>query len=67
MKNWIKNIVKNAKFGKAKNYLKVNPYAKLSIFFQLLNDSKSIKQVVNTNPYNIQEALFSLNNTQILM
>ncbi len=64
----IYNIVKNGKFGRAKEYLKKNNNCKIQLSFKLIeNGTKLVKKEVKTSPYNLKDTIIFLNNEIIVM
>ena len=61
-------IVKNGKFGKAKEYLKRNPKCEIKISFKVMeNGTKQIKQEIKTSSFLLQDNIIFLNNEDITM
>ena len=64
----IYNIVKNGKFGRAKEYLKNNNNYQIQLSFKLIeNGTKLVKKEVKTSPYNLKDTIIFLNNEIIGM
>jgi hypothetical protein len=64
----IYNIVKNGKFGRAKEYLKKNNNCQIQLSFKLIeNETKLEKKEVKTSPYNLKDTIIFLNNEIIGM
>lgn len=62
------NIVKNGKFGKAKDYLKKNLKSHIKLSFKLIEKgTKKVKKEVKTSPFLLQDTIIFLNNEIIEM
>lgn len=62
------NIVKNGKFGRAKEYLKKNNNCQIQLSFKLIeNGTKLVKKEVKTSPYSLKDTIIFLNNEIIIM
>ena len=61
-------IVKNGKFGKAKEYLKKNQKYEIKISFKLIeNETKKLKKELKTSSFLLQDSIIYLNNENIIM
>ena len=61
-------IVKNGKFGKAKEYLKKNSKSQIKISFKLIeNRTKILKKEVRSTPIILKDTIIYLNNENIIM
>ena len=61
-------IVKNGKFGKAKEYLKKNPKCKAKLSFKIIeNETKIVKKEVKTSSFLLQEKIIFLNDDNLIM
>jgi len=61
-------IVKNGKFGKAKEYLKKNSKSQIRISFKLIeNRTKILKKEVRSTPIILKDTIIYLNNENIIM
>ena len=62
------NLVKNGKFGKAKEYLKKNTKREIKLSFKLIEKgTKKVKTEVKTSSFLLKDAIIFMNNANVEM
>ena len=62
------NLVKNGKFGKAKEYLKKNTKREIKLSFKLIEKgTKEVKNEVKTSSFLLKDAIIFMNNANVEM